>query len=224
MVSLFETNAPTDRTAGYATLSYCWGGVPQFSATRANIGELINGFSLNRLSQTVKDAVEVTRSLGLRYLWVDALCIVQDDPLDKDHEIERMGSIYMSAAVTIAALSATATTEGFLRIPRQSPRSCDIPFPLGYPNKLGTISLVGQRARNRSQQRAAVPSWVGLPGTISIPTNSPLFKGPVALVLPGEWTEDRERHNVKIPRNHQEYTIPIGQGGEHGGSRSGALD
>jgi len=49
----------------------------------------------------------------------------------------------MSAAVTIAALSATATTEGFLRVPRQSPRSCDIPFPLGHPNKLGTISLVG---------------------------------------------------------------------------------
>lgn len=127
----------------YATLSYCWGQTSQFKATKANIEGLYRGFDLDSLSQTVRDAVEVTRSLGLSYLWVDALCIIQDDEDDKSKEIELIATIYKNAAVTIAALSASGTTQGFLRTypPRRGLRSCSIPFPFGRSGQVGTISL-----------------------------------------------------------------------------------
>jgi hypothetical protein len=56
----------------------------------------------------------VTRDLGIRYLWVDSLCIAQDDEADKSEEIKNMGRIYKNAAVTIAAASTTSVHDGFL--------------------------------------------------------------------------------------------------------------
>jgi len=122
-LSLFNCGERGHPHLKYATLSYCWGQTSQFKATKANIEDLYRGFRLDNLSQTVRDAVEVTRSLGLPYLWVDALCIIQDDEDDKSREIELMATIYKNAAVTIAALSASGTTEGFLRVPRQGSRA-----------------------------------------------------------------------------------------------------
>jgi hypothetical protein len=69
---------------------------------------------LEELAQTLRDAIDVTRKLGIRYLWVDALCIIQDNVTDKSREIERMGKVYKNATVTIAAASASRVSEGFL--------------------------------------------------------------------------------------------------------------
>jgi hypothetical protein len=52
-----------------------------------------------------------------------------------------MGDIYKNAVLTIAALSTRSTTEGFLRVPRQGPKSCEIPFPLGSSDNIGEIPL-----------------------------------------------------------------------------------
>lgn len=71
--------------------------------------------SCHDLEQTIKDAVVVTQSLALVYLWVDALCIIQDDAEDKFPEIDRMGLVYSNAIVTIVASQAAAAQEGFLR-------------------------------------------------------------------------------------------------------------
>ncbi|KAK1756993.1 heterokaryon incompatibility protein-domain-containing protein, partial [Echria macrotheca] len=141
MVRLRKDGDWDGENRGYATLSYCWGQIPQFKATKANIVDLYRGFPLTSLSQTVQDAVEVTRSLGLPFLWVDALCIIQDDEADKSREIEQMATIYRNTAVTIAALSATGATKGFLRVPRPRPQSCEILLPLGSRDQVGTISL-----------------------------------------------------------------------------------
>ncbi|KAK3302700.1 heterokaryon incompatibility protein-domain-containing protein [Chaetomium strumarium] len=77
-------------TGHYAALSYCWGGVQDVTTTKENLDAYSNRLSLSSLPATIRDAITVTRSLGIRYLWVDALCIVQDDEDDKANEIKKM--------------------------------------------------------------------------------------------------------------------------------------
>lgn len=58
---------------------------------------------LEKLPRTIRDAVTVTRSLGIRYLWVDALCIIQDSQSDWRAEAPKMMNVYRNAYLTIAA-------------------------------------------------------------------------------------------------------------------------
>ena len=70
--------------------------------------------NFQELPPTLRDAIIVTEQMGLEYLWVDALCIIQDDDEDRAREIESMGLVYESANFTIAASRAEAASEGFL--------------------------------------------------------------------------------------------------------------
>jgi hypothetical protein len=62
--------------------------------------------SLSELSRTFQDAIRITRQLQERYLWIDSLCIIQDDRQDWETEAARMPAIYGSATLTIAAFDA----------------------------------------------------------------------------------------------------------------------
>ncbi|KAI8716822.1 hypothetical protein NCS52_00976600 [Fusarium sp. LHS14.1] len=114
-----------DEKVSYTALSYCWGNSPssRLSAeiartVQANLAARLGHVSEETLSQTIRDAITVTRWLGIRYLWVDLLCIVQDDPLDWSKESQVMENIFHHASLTIAATSAVSITQGFLRRPR----------------------------------------------------------------------------------------------------------
>jgi hypothetical protein len=101
------------RRPGYAALSYCWG-QDQFKTKKSNLDSLRSGIPVADLSKTVQDAIAVARRLGIRFLWVDCLCIVQDDEQDVATEIGRMADIYQGAIVTIVASSAKSSADGFL--------------------------------------------------------------------------------------------------------------
>lgn len=101
-------------TEPYAALSYCWGGNQPFKTTTATLPQNLEGIELERLPRTLQDAVFVTQQLGLRFLWIDALCIVQDSTEDKTCEIGMMAKIYSNATITIAASRAKTVWEGFL--------------------------------------------------------------------------------------------------------------
>lgn len=103
-----------DHSDPYAALSYCWGKQQTFLTTQANIQDMLRSIRLPDLPQTIRDAIRVARSLGLDYLWVDALCIIQDSKEDQLNEIAKMGHIYQSAIVTIAADRAADCRDGFL--------------------------------------------------------------------------------------------------------------
>ena len=76
---LFLVEPAADSHPGrWVALSYCWGGEPSLRLTKENIGRLKQGIALNRFDATIRDAVLVTRALGITYLWIDALCILQD--------------------------------------------------------------------------------------------------------------------------------------------------
>ena len=100
----------------YVCLSYVWGKGAQTlltAETRPVLeapGGIVDG-SLN-LNRTIQGAIQVTRDAGLRYIWIDALCIVQDDAADKAANISRMSSIYGNATLTIVASTNSNPADG----------------------------------------------------------------------------------------------------------------
>ena len=69
------------------------------------------------MTQTLRDAVKITRLLGIRYLWIDALCIIQDSKADWEKEASMMGKVYKDSCITVAATCASGASEGFLQRP-----------------------------------------------------------------------------------------------------------
>ncbi|KAK0714414.1 heterokaryon incompatibility protein-domain-containing protein [Apiosordaria backusii] len=107
--------------APYAALSYCWGGDQQSKTVKNLLGAYENEIPMKTLPQTLQDALAVTHGIGLRYLWVDAMAIVQDDDDDKDEQISQMHRIYLGASFTIVAANAVTSLDGFLA-PREKYR------------------------------------------------------------------------------------------------------
>jgi hypothetical protein len=91
----------------YAALSYKWGGTKQFLTTIDQLNSLSTPGDLDDrpLPRTVRDAITLTRDIGMQYIWIDALCIVQDDFEHMKSQILKMHRIYGEAAVTIIAAS-----------------------------------------------------------------------------------------------------------------------
>lgn len=89
----------------YLALSHCWGRTTtqQAKATLKNVKGWRQGFSLGRLPRTFRDAAMITRRLGVGYLWIDSLCIIQDDKSDWERESSKMASIYQNSFLTLAA-------------------------------------------------------------------------------------------------------------------------
>jgi len=108
----------------YYALSYVWGlSENDLCATSANIDDLKKPYSFTQVSlpRTILDVMKLVSDLAGRYLWVDRLCILQDDDVDKSHQIPRMDSIYSLAELTIAAASGSGAHDGVvgLSIPRK---------------------------------------------------------------------------------------------------------
>ncbi|KAG5752302.1 hypothetical protein H9Q72_002002 [Fusarium xylarioides] len=101
----------------YAALSHCWGKSNLLKTTTATLASRIHGIEWSELSTTFQEAILVTRDLGLRYLWIDSLCIVQDDTADWEEQAMRMGDIYASAYVTISATGSSDGSGGLMRTP-----------------------------------------------------------------------------------------------------------
>jgi len=113
----------------YATLSYCWGPAEKhpLKTTKANIQAHLSGINFKALSKTVQDAIVVTRGAGLSYLWVDSLCIVQDDTEDWRQQSALMGSIYVRARLTVAASASKDPTQGCFRSKRSTQEFVQVP-------------------------------------------------------------------------------------------------
>jgi Heterokaryon incompatibility protein (HET) len=99
----------------YIALSHCWGPKNDTNILRtiqATYVEYQKRIPLDKLPKTFKDAVTITRLLGIRYLWIDSLCIIQDSPDDWRHECQLMTSVYQSAFLVISATASYDSTGG----------------------------------------------------------------------------------------------------------------
>ncbi|GKT47878.1 uncharacterized protein ColSpa_08059 [Colletotrichum spaethianum] len=99
----------------YMALSYCWGpGRDTFTLTHKTKDELLGGVIEEKLTKTHQESIHFARSLGIDYVWIDALCITQGDADDWAFESQRMAQVYGNAALTIIAGRSTDARDGFL--------------------------------------------------------------------------------------------------------------
>jgi hypothetical protein len=105
----------------YSAASFCWGGMP-FPVTKThNLSTMVDGIPLEQLPQTFMDHITITRQLGLRYIWIDALCIIQDSAEDKAREVALLPGYFQNSFVNIIGASAENFSQGFLASRSSSP-------------------------------------------------------------------------------------------------------
>lgn len=137
----------------YAALSYVWGeaGKRALNLGSTNESELSAGIPAESVARTIADAAKVTRRLGLRYLWVDSLCVIQkspkgDDEQARNSQLNQMGSIYGHASVVIIAADGEDAGVGLAgitspRAPGQIARevrpNVNVMFPIQYDTSYG---------------------------------------------------------------------------------------
>lgn len=104
----------------YVALSYCWGSLEDVAIKhgRTTVDNLATRkaqpFSTTELPATIRDAVTLTRGCGLRYIWVDSVCIIQENTDDWLAEAHQMHEVYANAHFTLCAVSVDTASAGLL--------------------------------------------------------------------------------------------------------------
>ncbi|KAH8885961.1 HET-domain-containing protein, partial [Thozetella sp. PMI_491] len=97
----------------YAALSHCWGAKkPAAMLTKATLSQWLQSVHVKSLPRTFRDTICIARKLNIPYLWIDCLCILQDDIADWEMEAASMAEIYRNAYLTIAAASSEDSNGG----------------------------------------------------------------------------------------------------------------
>jgi len=148
-----ENDQEEEEKVKYLALSYVWGEDPNpLVSTLANIEQLRQPGSLSESSvlgtqvpRTIRDAMVVTRKLSTRYLWVDRLCIIQDDFVQKPAQLAAMASIYSNAFLTLIAetgpdthtlfpcSSSSPATQSIIHLPCSGPLSLSLLYDSPTP-------------------------------------------------------------------------------------------
>jgi hypothetical protein len=129
----------------YLALSYCWGSGRSLCTTSETVKSFRDGIDFGIVPAVLLDAAEVTRKLGEEYIWIDRLCIQQDDPVDWQQHALIMARIYEQAELTIAAVTSSSVHESFLRPEDKEPRceraSRAVPWPSKGKEQFGAIRI-----------------------------------------------------------------------------------
>ncbi|KAI1117979.1 HET domain-containing protein [Nemania sp. NC0429] len=94
------------RRGRYMTLSHKWGTNEGFKLTKSNITDLTSFIPWDDIPKAYQQSIEVTRRLGIEHIWIDSLCIIQDDTEDWKREAGKMKEVYGSSYLNIAAVQA----------------------------------------------------------------------------------------------------------------------
>jgi hypothetical protein len=103
-VRLYEPRK--NKKGQWATLSHCWGDKDPICTTELTRVDFLKKVPWEKISATYKDAIQITRQLGIRYLWIDSLCLIQDNREIWRAEASKMAEIYKNSYITIAATNA----------------------------------------------------------------------------------------------------------------------
>lgn len=120
-----------DSNPKYIALSYCWGppkdSIQPLRTIISTIGTRLESISTDIMPLAFRDTVTIARTLQIQYVWIDSLCIVQDDVQDWQVESSKMAGIFSNAYLTIVAAAGASSHESFLYRP-SNPAHCSIPF------------------------------------------------------------------------------------------------
>ncbi|KAK2605944.1 hypothetical protein QQS21_003670 [Conoideocrella luteorostrata] len=122
----------------YNTLSHCWGDLQSANlrTTRENEAKHRAGIDISALPRTYRDAVAVTQKLGVRYIWIDSLCIIQGERQDWEFEASRMSHVYHGSFLTLAATDAAGPDGGLFLAEPESP------LELQYDARISELALL----------------------------------------------------------------------------------
>jgi hypothetical protein len=97
----------------YATLSYCWGRAgDEWLCTEHRLDQYLDDIDRKTLPATIRDCLVIAATLSIQYIWIDALCIIQDSASDWATESTKMGGIYYGSLLTIAAMASSHSDGG----------------------------------------------------------------------------------------------------------------
>ncbi|KAK2596013.1 hypothetical protein N8I77_013524 [Diaporthe amygdali] len=148
----------------YLCLSHRWGGAKVLQTVMGDppgtpngktgtFSEFQSAIPMASMPKTFRDAVQVTRALGFRYIWIDSLCIVQDRPSDWEAEAKKMGSYYRNAHLTLFAGSAVSADSGLF-------------FPIARPARpshIGSVSVELPNCRHHGAEPHTFPLFAREP-------------------------------------------------------------
>jgi hypothetical protein len=107
-------------TGRYMALSHCWGQEQPLRTLRSNLARMRQGIDWEILPKTFQDAIALTRKLQCQYLWIDSICIIQDDLEDWTTEAMNMEPVYGNSWLTVSAAATSDSSMGcFSKIPPQ---------------------------------------------------------------------------------------------------------
>jgi hypothetical protein len=159
----------TDKgTAGrYVALSYCWGekrnneSVHKIKLKRANLAAMKVNIDRDHMTLTHLEAIQVARQLGYRYVWIDALCIIQDSISDWEQQAQNVPDVYGNAELTIMAARSDDSRKGFLNLSNwYKPRASPVMLPYKtFGSTRGTASCGAGLKRNRDVGPTERRAW-----------------------------------------------------------------
>jgi len=143
--------------ARYVALSYVWGHANHLTTVKAVVSEFRRegAFRRSKPPRTIRDGMDLTRALGLRYLWVDALCIVQDEMETKELLISNMDAVYGHAELTIVAASGTDADAGLPGWKTSPPERALVTESLGSGFTLGVLPFFDAAIMNSPHAKRA---------------------------------------------------------------------
>ncbi|KAK1673651.1 heterokaryon incompatibility protein-domain-containing protein [Colletotrichum godetiae] len=149
-VAKVVTSASLPRPVRWMTLSHCWGFKPPCVLLDSNITQYMREIPHSELSRTFSDAFIIAKKLGVRYLWIDSICIIQRSEEDWRREAPTMGKVYSLSHCTISASHATDGSGGcFSDRDPWTVLPCVIPSPFSTDPKAPPFLLHGEDLQER---------------------------------------------------------------------------
>jgi hypothetical protein len=114
-------------------LSHCWGPIDRMRlrTTRESYDTHVAGISYEQLPQTSKDKVVLILGISIKCVWIDSLCIIQNDKEDWHAQAQEMGDLYRNATLVVAAAGASDSTDGLFVPDRPYARVYSVPYIVG---------------------------------------------------------------------------------------------
>lgn len=131
-LSLKLVEPPHSTQTEYACLSHCWGKLGPVKTTKASKLQFLQCIPWDVLPRSFQEAISFAHMLNIRYLWIDSLCIIQDDPDDVEREIRQMCRIYEGAVVTLAITKSHMPSEGCFSTLSPESAGYEIPVPATF--------------------------------------------------------------------------------------------
>lgn len=144
----------------YLALSYVWGRVPTLQLLKDNRVELSKADSLldriDELSTVVRDAITFTKDIGHNFLWVDTLCICQDDAETKERQIAGTNTVYARATMTLVALEGHDASYGLCGV-----RPCETPRyqPMENAHELRIMTIMPPISESQERSIWRTRAW-----------------------------------------------------------------